>query len=97
MLVGGGRVNEGDGEGIWLMVFIYIHEMMKHLAIVLSGQGRGCRGDGGGNLTSVQCKATGNWYNEFLLYNEYMLIKMKKKTFDIRRPIKIIPHSNSSI
>jgi hypothetical protein len=34
-------------------------------------------GDGGGNLTNVQCKAIGNWHNESPLYNEYMLIKMK--------------------
>jgi hypothetical protein len=28
VLVGRGRVNEGDeGEGIWLMGFVYIHEI----------------------------------------------------------------------
>jgi hypothetical protein len=37
------------------------------------------RGDGGENLTNVQCKAIGNWHNESSLYNEYMLIKMKTK------------------
>jgi hypothetical protein len=36
-------------------------------------------GDGEGNLTNVQCNAIGNWHNEPPLYNEYMLIKMKKK------------------
>jgi hypothetical protein len=28
------------------------------------GQGGGCRGDGGGDLTNVQCKAIRNWHNE---------------------------------
>jgi hypothetical protein len=36
-------------------------------------------GDGGHDLTNVQCKAIGNWHNESPLYNKYMLIKMKKK------------------
>jgi hypothetical protein len=36
------------------------------------------RGDGGGVLTNVQCKAIQNCHNESPLYNEYILIKMKK-------------------
>jgi hypothetical protein len=45
--VGGGGVNEGDeGEGIWLMDFIYLYEIepKKPLTIVLSGAGRKLRG-----------------------------------------------------
>jgi hypothetical protein len=37
------------------------------------------RGDGGGNLTNVQSKATGNCHSESPLYNEYVLIKIKEK------------------
>jgi hypothetical protein len=36
-------------------------------------------GNGGNDLTNVQCKAIGNWHNESLLYNEHILIKVKKK------------------
>jgi hypothetical protein len=54
--------------------------MMKALATVLSGVGRGLREvHVGGELTNVQCKAIWNCHNESLLYNEYMLIKMKKR------------------
>jgi hypothetical protein len=35
-------------------------------------------GEGGDNLTNVQCKTIENWHNEFLLYNEYMIIRIKK-------------------
>jgi hypothetical protein len=35
-------------------------------------------GDEGGNLTNVQCQAIQNCHNESSLYNEYLLIKMKK-------------------
>jgi hypothetical protein len=54
---------------------------MEPLAIALSRAGRRLqsRGDDGGNLTNVQYKAIWNWHYESLLYNEYMLIKMKKK------------------
>jgi hypothetical protein len=54
---------------------------MKPLAIALSGVVRGFqgRGDGGGNLTNIQCKSIRNWHNDFPLNNEYMLIKMKNK------------------
>jgi hypothetical protein len=42
VLVGGGRMNErGKGEGIWLIDFIYLHEIeqRKHIAIALSEAG----------------------------------------------------------
>jgi hypothetical protein len=52
--------------------------MMKPLAIALNGVRRGA-GGGEGNLTSIQCKPIWNCYNECPLYNEYTLIKMKKK------------------
>jgi hypothetical protein len=77
---GRGRVNEGDeGEGTWLVDFIYLHEIKKSLAIAVSGAGKGLRGrDGGGNLTNVQCKPIWNCHNESPLYNEYILIKISK-------------------
>jgi hypothetical protein len=37
-------------------------------------------GDGEGKLTNVQCKVIGNWHNESPWHNEYVLIKVKKKT-----------------
>jgi hypothetical protein len=43
------------------------------------GWGGGWEVDGGGDLTNVQCKAIQNCHNKFPLYNEYMLIKIKKK------------------
>jgi hypothetical protein len=53
---------------------------MKPLAIALRGTGRELLSeDGRGDLTIVQYKAIQNWHNKFPLYNEYMLIKMKKK------------------
>jgi hypothetical protein len=49
---------------------------MKLLAIALSGrEGLERRW---GDLTSVQCKAMQNCYNESPLYNENILIKMGK-------------------
>jgi hypothetical protein len=60
---------------------------MKPLAIALSGSVRGSWGEGddGGNLANVQCKAIQNCHNESPLYNEYMLIKVKKiSTFSIQ-------------
>jgi hypothetical protein len=54
--------------------------MMKLLAIAVSGVGREVQGaDGRSNLTNIQCKAIQNWHNELSSYNEYMLIKMKKR------------------
>jgi hypothetical protein len=52
---------------------------MKLLAIALSWvewrvQGR----DGRSQLNNAQSKPIQNWHNEFPLYNENMLIKMKK-------------------
>jgi hypothetical protein len=46
-----------------------------NIAIILSREPR--RGNGG-NLTNVQCKGIGNWHNEYPVYKEYMLMKMKK-------------------
>jgi hypothetical protein len=64
---------------IYIYVYIYIYETMtKPLAIALNGVRRGA-GGGEGNLTSIQCKPIWNCYNECPLYNEYTLIKMKKK------------------
>jgi hypothetical protein len=53
---------------------------MKPFENVLSGVGKGCGGDDGGDLTNVQYKSTRNCHNESSLYNEYMLIKMGKKS-----------------
>jgi hypothetical protein len=53
---------------------------MKQCAITFSGVGRRFGENGGGNLMNVQCKSIGNWHNETPLHNEYMQIKMKKKT-----------------
>jgi hypothetical protein len=36
-------------------------------------------GDGGDHLTNLQCKPILNCYKESPLYNEYSLIKMKKR------------------
>jgi hypothetical protein len=44
------------------------------------GWGGGWGGAGGGNLSNVHCKDIWNCHNVSLPYNEYMLIKMKKKT-----------------
>jgi hypothetical protein len=52
---------------------------MKSLVIALSetGKGRQGGGDGGGDLTNVQCKAIQNCDNKSLsLYSEYMLINI---------------------
>jgi hypothetical protein len=58
---------------------LHIHKgskMTKPLAIALSGLGRGLwQGDGGGDLTNIQCKAIQNRHNGSPLYNEYMQIK----------------------
>jgi hypothetical protein len=35
-------------------------------------------GDVGGNLSNLQCKPIQNYHSESPLYNEYMLIKVKK-------------------
>jgi hypothetical protein len=35
--------------------------------------------EGGGNLTNVLYKPIWNCYNESPLYNEYILVKLKKK------------------
>jgi hypothetical protein len=51
-------VNGGDeGEGIWLMDFIYLYKI-KQSGIALSGEGRELRGrgGGGGDLTNEQNK-----------------------------------------
>jgi hypothetical protein len=42
--------------------------------------------DNGDDLTNVQCKPIWNCHNEFSLYNEYILIKMKKNQ-NIKLPI----------
>jgi hypothetical protein len=55
--------------------------MMKLPIIALSGTGKGWwgGGDGGDNLSNVQCKAIQNCHSKFSLYNEYMLMKVGKK------------------
>jgi hypothetical protein len=65
---------------------------MKPPAIALSGAGRGLeKGDGRGHLTNVQCEAIGNWHNESPLYNDHMLIKMKKRaTFHFLKIINLV-------
>jgi hypothetical protein len=71
--VGGGMVNGGDeGEGIWLMGFIYIYETSYNY-FKCGGLGMG-GGDGRGDLTNVQCKSIQNYHNESPLYNKYILI-----------------------
>jgi hypothetical protein len=53
---------------------------MKSLTIALSGAEMGVGGvDSRGNLSNIQCKAIQNCHNESFLYNEYILIKMKKQ------------------
>jgi hypothetical protein len=50
--------------------------MIKPLGIALHEVEKGLSmGNGGGDLTNVQCKAIQNCHNESLLYNEYILIK----------------------
>jgi hypothetical protein len=41
----------------------------------------GGRGDGGGDLTNVYCKAIQKCHNKFPPHNEYMPIKNEKKRF----------------
>jgi hypothetical protein len=50
--------------------------------VVLSRTGRGWRGegDGGCDLTIVQCETIQKCHNKSSPYNEYMLIKIYKKT-----------------
>jgi hypothetical protein len=72
-----GRVKD-EADAIRLMDFIYLREIeQKPLAIALSGWGQ--EGDGGDDLTNVQCKPIWNCHNEFPLYNEYILIKIVLK------------------
>jgi hypothetical protein len=53
---------------------------MKPPTIALSGARKGLQeGDGGGDLTNIQCKAIQNCHNDSPPYNEYILIKMGKK------------------
>jgi hypothetical protein len=67
-----GRVNRGDeGEGIWLVGFIYIHEI-DGTSCSCFKWGGGRRGRGGAN----QC--IGNWHNKLPLYSECILIKIRK-------------------
>jgi hypothetical protein len=55
---------------------------MKPLAIAFSRVDRGLKwGDGGGDLTNVQCETIQNYHNECPLYHEYTLIKMKRKRY----------------
>jgi hypothetical protein len=79
VLVGRERVNEDQGEGIWLVDFIYLWEnrTKKPLVIALSGQGGGQEGGNqGGEMAgrSNQCKSIQNSHNESSLNNEYILI-----------------------
>jgi hypothetical protein len=69
---GRGRVRD-EGEGIWLMGFVYIYEIESCSTIALRRVGKELwRGDGGDDLTNEQCKPVQN------CHNEYVLIKMKK-------------------
>jgi hypothetical protein len=73
-------VKEGDeGEGIWLMGFVYLYETELKIPLQLfKWEGRGLRGrDDEGNVTNVQYKSNWNCHYESPLYNEYILIKNK--------------------
>jgi hypothetical protein len=56
--VGGGRAKKDQGDGIWLMDFIYLYETNKNpLAIALSGVERELRErDDVGSVNNVQYK-----------------------------------------
>jgi hypothetical protein len=57
------------------------NRMMKPRVIALNGVERGVKGGRWwDDLINVQCKPIQNCHNESLLYSEYILIKMKKKT-----------------
>jgi hypothetical protein len=60
--VEGWMVNEGDeGEGIWLVYFIYIHEMNGKSTCSFFKWGKeGVGGRWCGNIINVQCKTIGN-------------------------------------
>jgi hypothetical protein len=72
VLVGGRRVNGGD-EG----------DMVNglHTHVKWNNETSYNFINGGSNLANVQCKAIWNCHNESSLYNEYVLIKMKKNFF----------------
>jgi hypothetical protein len=58
--------------------------------------GWGCGAGGRDNLTNVQCKAIGNWHNEYPLYNGHMIIKMKireKQQLRRHRHLEIIKYN----
>jgi hypothetical protein len=64
-------VNEGgDGEGIWLMDFIYLHEIDNETSCNCFKEERWW-----GGLTNIQYKPICNCHNESSLYNKCILIK----------------------
>jgi hypothetical protein len=79
------RKNGGDkGEGIWWMSFIYIYKKNNETScncFKWDGGGAGGGVDGGADLTDVLSKAILNCHNKSLLYNKYILIKMRKSTY----------------
>jgi hypothetical protein len=54
---------------------------MKPLASAISSMGRVLLGNGGSDVTNIQCKTIQSFHNGSLLYNEYVLIKMKNITY----------------
>jgi hypothetical protein len=64
-------------------LYFYETEQRNLLQLLyLSGEGKGLMGrDGGGDLMNIQCKPIQNCCNESPVYNEYVLIEMKKRVF----------------
>jgi hypothetical protein len=53
---------------------------MKPLTTVLSVVGKGLKGrNGRTDVHNTECKTIQNYHNPFPLYNEYVLMKMKKR------------------
>jgi hypothetical protein len=70
-------LNNPENDGI-SQIFLTITKCLIYSILQKESFGE----NSGNNLTNVQCKAIQNWHNESPLYNEYMLIKMKKDNQD---------------
>jgi hypothetical protein len=71
---------------------------MKPLAISLSEVGKGLKGrNGGGDLIDVQYKPIWNCHSESPLYNEYILIKIKKRKIKNNKKLGIINYQKRNL